>query len=1656
MHRTFSKLAIVGAAFVVLIGLSILTTGQPAPKLRRQPASPHHVGVVDDWSFHHLVYSNPGTYEQAIANGTYSKWLNIQYDARYIMQQMKRNPAQGALARGADFVTLAGRLGAPVGRPEPIRRPPPPTPRRNLKKDWSMDLNGAGVIGTVNTNNASGSPLSGVTIDSVALNASPPTPATQTGTFSSAPLTTSSPITVTNGTNVLTVTTGGTGQSYVGTVQTPLTPPLSATTISVTSGSHTLTLSNGGTPASALGYFVAPPLTSTSISIQSGSNTLNMTTNATPSTATGTFSAVPLANTTISVTSGSNGALVLSNGGTGSNATGTFSGPPLAGTSISVTSGTNTLAMTTNATPGTANGTFSGTSTGTITITNTAGATSNALVLTMSSSGTNTCTSSTAGTVLNSSTASTEAGNVATAITNCYSSYPAIGVNATHTGTNTYFTVTATTPGPFLAVSESASSFSWGSVSGNSAGSATCSSSTAGTFATVPSGTNGASAAGLGDLASNLSAAITACNTSHSAVGATGSYTSGSSFTVTDTTPGDFTTFSVGGGAGGIFSWGSGVTAGTDGSGACTTKNLGTYATASTTLTLAGNLAAAINACNTSYPAVGATAHDNGNSSFTVSNTTPGTTSVSTFSVGATGSGFSWGSGVTAGTNGSASCSGSGTSYSGTFITSNTMSTLAGNFNTALNTGTCPASVGFSSSHGTFDTYVTVTDTAVGSFPTFTPGTNAPSSIFYWTPTSGTNGSNACTSSTAGTYATSNDPATLASNISAAINACYSYSSTVGATSNYGGANTFTVTDTTIGPAANTFTTATNASSSTFSWSGKTDGTIGSNGCSADSTTATYQYSTTNSTLATNLSAAINLCTASVTGVTSSHSGSNTYATITAATPGSGGLNIDLSPTATGYFKWTAGTLAGTNLDGVTSGTTWAYWSGSTRVSEAQVAANIAYTINHNSTLGPLVIAIEQGNQVSVTALTEGAGGDYGVSKANFDGFGWSGSALGGVGTATVQPNTSPAKFSFSSTTADCTNDFVVYPTGMAGSASKTIPAQVVAYNNLYVSGCTGTVPSVYWAYNTAGTDTGAAVTTSPILSPEGRQVAFIQTGGAAGATLVLLKWGPVPAGTLAVPGSYAAGTLDYRNSGGDYRAYTSGPVYISLVFKNGNNDTYSQPFYDYSSGQDAIYVGDDSGYLHKFTGVFYGSPSEAGAPWPVLLNASYKVTSPVYDPTSGLVFVGNTGGYLYAVGTGTGTPTPTTDGQKYSTSGQLGGTTSGGILDGPLVDPSAGTVYAFVTTNGTYNLVFRLLTSFASGSTGQSVAVGTGGTAAQQYYLYDGTFDNVYYGSSAPAGNLWVVGNTSSTSATLYRIPMVPFPATGTTHGTTSVTSTSGIASQDVGAPIFGTGIPAGDTISAYSSGTATLATAATQSITGEALSLGAKGNTNGTTSVTITAGPTLTTADIGVQISGTGIPAGDTIANVSGTNGWTVTLTTAATATNTGVLFALNGMGAAATPVTGVNDGHQPWPSPITEFCNNGASECTTNGTTTTAGIDYLFFSVNRGNVGGNCTDENGNGCVLAYTITTPTATPTLSGSLNVVADGGSGQAACWATGGIIVDNSVPSGTLAGASQVYFIGLNGNTAGGASGTPTSSTCAPVANTYTIQATQASQSALN
>jgi len=327
---------------------------------------------------------------------------------------------------------------------------------------------------------------------------------------------------------------------------------------------------------------------------------------------------------------------------------------------------------------------------------------------------------------------------------------------------------------------------------------------------------------------------------------------------------------------------------------------------------------------------------------------------------------------------------------------------------------------------------------------------------------------------------------------------------------------------------------------------------------------------------------------------------------------------------------------------------------------------------------------------------------------------------------ATLGPNNFPAKYSFDSTVANCAfalpdPDFVVYPTGLAGSTSE---ASVVTYTNLY-SGCSvdGPVPAEYWAYNTGG-----AVNTSPLLSLDGTQVAFTQTAGGV-ASLVLLKW-------LAFDGlTQTPDTLTPVAAS----AYSICIAPCMTTLPLGTTDTNSSVFYDYDV--DVAYVGDDSGKLHEFTPVFgAGTPAEVTTGgWPVTIGTA-ALTSPVLDSGAGLVFVTDAGGFLYSVSSS----------GVVTKSGQLD--YSGVDGDGPMLDVTAGLVYVFSANDNKRSAgLFQLATGFAAGTTGSEETIGASTIGPT---VYDGGFDFSYLTSSTASGNLYVCGNPGG-EPTVYKVPI-------------------------------------------------------------------------------------------------------------------------------------------------------------------------------------------------------------------------------------------------------------------------------------------------------------
>lgn len=341
---------------------------------------------------------------------------------------------------------------------------------------------------------------------------------------------------------------------------------------------------------------------------------------------------------------------------------------------------------------------------------------------------------------------------------------------------------------------------------------------------------------------------------------------------------------------------------------------------------------------------------------------------------------------------------------------------------------------------------------------------------------------------------------------------------------------------------------------------------------------------------------------------------------------------------------------------------------------------------------------------------------------------------------ASVGADNYPAKFTFQTSTASCSTDFVVYNTGLTGSSSQ---ANIIAYHNLYSGGCSGTVPQTYWAFNTGG-----VVLTAPVISFDGSQVAFVQSTGLVSGQgiVVLLKW-KASSGTLTSPTTL----VSVANSA--YRTCVA-PCMTQITLRTNLgtavDDRTSSAFPDYN--KDNLWIGGTSSWLHKITGAFKGTPAEAmtgGFPVQVNPGNPNTLSSPVYDFSSGNIFVGDYGGYVYRVSSTTGAVTSTA---------QLDHET--GVVAAPIVDSTAGIVYVFASSDGTTacagnpcSAVYLLSPTFSSGATGTKITVGASNLTTT-VPLYEGDFDSTYQNSSNGTGNLYVCGNTGGVP-TLYQITM-------------------------------------------------------------------------------------------------------------------------------------------------------------------------------------------------------------------------------------------------------------------------------------------------------------
>ena len=381
------------------------------------------------------------------------------------------------------------------------------------------------------------------------------------------------------------------------------------------------------------------------------------------------------------------------------------------------------------------------------------------------------------------------------------------------------------------------------------------------------------------------------------------------------------------------------------------------------------------------------------------------------------------------------------------------------------------------------------------------------------------------------------------------------------------------------------------------------------------------------------------------------------------------------------------------------------------------------------------------------SASSTGSSGGTPIASAKASGS-WGASLLAG---GTVGIGMFPAKFTFDvNAPPDCTNDFVVFNTSLNGNPGSV--ANIVAFNELYSTQgsagglCAQNGPSVYWSYFTG---TGSAVT-SVALSLDGSKVAFVENNSAA--TLRILKW---KAGEGLGVGSPAA--VDQDISGLPWTACSAGnSCVVSIPLSTNTGDPRSAPYVDYAN--DVICVGNIFGVLHKFTGVFNGTPAEVTTGWPITVNSGRTLTSPVYDSVSGNIFVGDSSGRLSYVRDTSSTVGTCSSGIPPclgAATQQVGGG-AGSIVDGPILDGATGFVFA---VNGTdalnHGTILQANTDLTS-----AVQFSIGGTGNGSQ-IYGGSFDQAYFNSSAGniAGFMYVCGKDPANISrpAIYQLSFTP-----------------------------------------------------------------------------------------------------------------------------------------------------------------------------------------------------------------------------------------------------------------------------------------------------------
>src|SRR5208282_2214764 len=146
--RCAFRVACLAAALAVLTGKSPAQDASSIPDASAPHLSAPQVGIIQDWSTQHVIYTRNGSVDDMLKVRTDPRFLNS-----YLLHYKREHPSQAQTAPANDS-TLSESAYAegsaaerqpelPTLRPEPLPLPPvhkPPLKNKHTKIDWAVDL----------------------------------------------------------------------------------------------------------------------------------------------------------------------------------------------------------------------------------------------------------------------------------------------------------------------------------------------------------------------------------------------------------------------------------------------------------------------------------------------------------------------------------------------------------------------------------------------------------------------------------------------------------------------------------------------------------------------------------------------------------------------------------------------------------------------------------------------------------------------------------------------------------------------------------------------------------------------------------------------------------------------------------------------------------------------------------------------------------------------------------------------------------------------------------------------------------------------------------------------------------------------------------------------------------------------------------------------------------------------------------------------------------------------------------------------------------------------------------------------------------------------------------------------------------------------------